>query len=698
MKCATFDNACLERDLQHIDEAFAAFEEGREGYFSPFGDEKYSMECHLYCCEEKWYTELIIPIYSGKYNNSVMGMLVMGQIFVEEGALELRRDSKYKDETPTDDERRKEIIETVVKKELREEEKCSGKKLIYKNVNEVYSKHGEAFGEFIRLMQEKAKLCEKEYLFELQAHLFKKYKDAFSEDANGDVKPIQATLEEIFKYVVSHFEINRCLVFFSDLTEDTNSEKLCKAMEIVEGAPKEDVEVDVRALNKDHKNNKVRHNELVTNGYLKGYTKPHGTTVNLYSERDENHFVGVLLEWDSKIAPGPGDDDTSDGEESACGSFIELLVTFCSAKITARIVQNIKENIDNFAFSALHDLAQKASVMTLQNNYFTDNIREAQKNGVLPGSAKATDIDKIEYHKNLFYQRCLAYNRQMKDCQETLEFLQKTLNRPTLTESPSPTNFPLVSRIFVNLKRHFNSPYVRFYYGRKLIVDHPEIFDHMFADPNFIDKALMNLLDNAYKYAYIGTYVYLLYEIDEINNNHVFRVMNFGCGISSDVKERIFEKGHHGSFYRDNQGAGLWNVRRFAEMHSGDVVLEDGIEGESERISDYNVEMMCLADLDFKFKEHEKDDGEEIISKLKGERSLLERDGTDIAYLPKAIDKLRYRDIVVLDKHQKNKQRHRFTTTIYSLKDMYDIPTYAVTFKMTIPIKYTADGKGDKGS
>ncbi len=96
------------------------------------------------------------------------------------------------------------------------------------------------------------------------------------------------------------------------------------------------------------------------------------------------------------------------------------------------------------------------------------------------------------------------------------------------------------------------------------------------CDPSMIERALVNLLENAIKYGGSGGRV--AFRIARENNQAVLEVRDFGAGISSEHLPRIFER-----FYRTDKarsreqggtGLGLSIVKHIAESHGGRVSVE----------------------------------------------------------------------------------------------------------------------------
>jgi len=94
------------------------------------------------------------------------------------------------------------------------------------------------------------------------------------------------------------------------------------------------------------------------------------------------------------------------------------------------------------------------------------------------------------------------------------------------------------------------------------------------ADPSFLTHVFINLVDNACNYTEAGGAEIKLYQE---KNQVVFEITDTGIGITSEEKEKLFEK-----FIRakramliqpDGSGLGLFIVKKIIKAHGGEITL-----------------------------------------------------------------------------------------------------------------------------
>jgi signal transduction histidine kinase len=111
--------------------------------------------------------------------------------------------------------------------------------------------------------------------------------------------------------------------------------------------------------------------------------------------------------------------------------------------------------------------------------------------------------------------------------------------------------------------------------GIELAFDCPADIGWMVADEKRLKQILFNLLCNAVAFTPDAGHIRL--EVMRQNDHAVFTISDSGSGIPKDDQERIFqmfERGEKDQGRSPGAGMGLTLVKRFANLHNGDVALK----------------------------------------------------------------------------------------------------------------------------
>jgi two-component system alkaline phosphatase synthesis response regulator PhoP len=92
------------------------------------------------------------------------------------------------------------------------------------------------------------------------------------------------------------------------------------------------------------------------------------------------------------------------------------------------------------------------------------------------------------------------------------------------------------------------------------------------ADPDRVEEVIINLLDNAARYAPEDEKIQVQARVD--GSMVVISVLDRGAGIPEEDQERIFEKYESADDDRDGSGLGLYISRKIVEAHGGQMWVE----------------------------------------------------------------------------------------------------------------------------
>jgi signal transduction histidine kinase len=237
-------------------------------------------------------------------------------------------------------------------------------------------------------------------------------------------------------------------------------------------------------------------------------------------------------------------------------SAIAVLVGFFSAWRSFHREQVLGEMKTNFVSSVSHELRAPIASVRL--------MAEELEQGEAP------DAGKLRQYHHFIAQECRRLSAVIEN---VLDFARREQGRERFEFEP--TDLEALLRETAALMRPYASEQgvsiEEVYLGTALEVE---------ADGHALQRALVNLIDNAIKHSPQGSVVTLGLEF---GNRCVFLyVEDRGSGIAREERERIFERFYRigSELRRETQGIGLGLsiVKHIAEVHGGRVLLrsEDG--------------------------------------------------------------------------------------------------------------------------
>ena len=105
----------------------------------------------------------------------------------------------------------------------------------------------------------------------------------------------------------------------------------------------------------------------------------------------------------------------------------------------------------------------------------------------------------------------------------------------------------------------------------------------VYADRQYMELILNNLLSNAFKYTDTGS---ISVKVSADANNLILEVSDTGSGIPKNKQQRIFERFYQGNNEHIGSGIGLSLVQRLVELHHGRIELESE-EGKGSKFTIY---------------------------------------------------------------------------------------------------------------
>jgi ligand-binding sensor domain-containing protein/signal transduction histidine kinase len=94
------------------------------------------------------------------------------------------------------------------------------------------------------------------------------------------------------------------------------------------------------------------------------------------------------------------------------------------------------------------------------------------------------------------------------------------------------------------------------------------------TDKGMLGIMLGGLLENAFAYSKNATNKQVKLFVRRVDNRIVFEVCDFGIGVKSDVKDKIFSMFYRGSELSDGNGLGLYLAKNVAEKLNGEISVD----------------------------------------------------------------------------------------------------------------------------
>lgn len=102
---------------------------------------------------------------------------------------------------------------------------------------------------------------------------------------------------------------------------------------------------------------------------------------------------------------------------------------------------------------------------------------------------------------------------------------------------------------------------------------------NLYVDSQYLELILTNLLSNAFKYTDMGIITVKAY-LEK--NQLILKVIDTGCGIPENMKDKIFDRFYQGDNHNVGSGIGLSLVKNLVELHHGTIHVESRVgEGSS---------------------------------------------------------------------------------------------------------------------
>lgn len=276
-----------------------------------------------------------------------------------------------------------------------------------------------------------------------------------------------------------------------------------------------------------------------------------------------------------------------------CLSFVGFSILLIGLYI--EVIRKIKESeklnneivkSEKIILTIREDIRVIKEVENIRNQFFANISHEFKTPINIIFSCVQLLEKKFDNHKELV-ETYKKYDSTIKqNCYRMLRLINNLVDITKLDSGYMKVNFKNCD--IVNLVEEITLSIVPYVENKDIRV----IFDTFIeeleirCDPDNIERIMLNLLSNAVKFTPKGGNI--LVQMDADDNWVVIKVVDDGIGISSDIKNVVFERFVQGdkSLKREKEGSGigLALVKSLVELHGGFVYLGENTERGSEFI------------------------------------------------------------------------------------------------------------------
>lgn len=579
-----FANGCLKTDLKAVKHIYKMFDSSNISLPEATLLNGEKLLYYHYRCPTTDLHELAFPIV---VNGKLVAVAIVGQIVLGKeltsickqclekkmcfdgkpcidyyfSALDRNQQENKPDEHPHNIERgvpeeeKNTVKERTPNETMRELKKLFGK-FRFSNIEEALEKIGVEINRFCYRMQERCKIRSSDFLYTKQGQYLRDLIRPSEKSENNN--EFYDRIISVFQEISTDFDIDEMLVFLPDQRailenqvnyhgkkiRNGNVEAIPTVLPIRKIMPYsiQNGKVNIKMI-RDLLQDYEWVNNLLLYDFFAHIEQIENTTV-----LREQCGIAVLIKW------------TIEQTDKLYNAFFNVMLDACFASMMAQVARVKQNNLNVFRETTRHDLSQQLALIGQHCQMFKEDIIK---------------FGKYEMTAQGFRQAAIDYQKEISRIETTLQHFSKTLIDDMLLEDYHPSSFLPYSRIIFNLAERYNAQRGRLKLNISLPSDDGDRFPEIIADQNLLERILINLLNNAFKYAYAYSQIYLNAHYNAISKEYIFKVINFGTAIPDEDAERIFDYGYRGTRNKDKSGSGfgLYNVRRFVEMHNGTISL-----------------------------------------------------------------------------------------------------------------------------
>lgn len=130
---------------------------------------------------------------------------------------------------------------------------------------------------------------------------------------------------------------------------------------------------------------------------------------------------------------------------------------------------------------------------------------------------------------------------------------------------------PLVRRNVNNMRSLESSR------AQKFQVDCPQVIERIYADPRLLTQVMYNLIRNACRHTSQGGNIYIKVSENDGDDLLIISVTDDGAGMTSEERNRLFERFYSSHPLGDGTGLGLLISRQIIELHCGHLMVDTSL-------------------------------------------------------------------------------------------------------------------------
>lgn len=219
-------------------------------------------------------------------------------------------------------------------------------------------------------------------------------------------------------------------------------------------------------------------------------------------------------------------------------------------------------------------MAEELGSIEMLRNDFVNNFSHEFKTPIvsIQGFAKALKkADISEKEREEYLDIIIDESKRLVSLSTNVLYLSRIENQSILTDKKHFNLSEQIRLVIALLDQKFTEKNLEAEFdGEEIFID---------GNEEMLKQVWINLLDNAIKFSPNGEKIEV--RLKAISNTISVKIRDYGCGMTPEQKQHIFEKFYQGdpSHSAAGNGLGLAIVKKIVELHGGQVVVRSSDKG-----------------------------------------------------------------------------------------------------------------------